>query len=240
MLIRAGLRWLCIVGMSSLREAIRLPSRWRAHRDPGLGTGRRRGRSRRSDDGAAPPYHQAPHPAGWGATPTLPAGGNKPQHNLKITGYLTDATDCCFYARCRRWACCANATDMFQDLPGGTEQTARRRLNWRAAVGAGIGAGILATGLQIALWAAFSSGLPEILFRDARLAAAIVMGPKVLAPPATLDWYVMLIATLVHFTLSIAYGLILSRLIVFLGTPSSLLAGVMFGLLLYALNMYGF
>lgn len=129
---------------------------------------------------------------------------------------------------------------MCLDLPGGTEQTARRHLNWRAAIGAGIGAGILATGLQIALWAAFSSGLPEILFRDARLAAAIVMGPKVLAPPATLDWYVMLIATLVHFTLSIAYGLILSRLIVFLGTPSSLLAGVAFGLLLYALNMYGF
>jgi hypothetical protein len=129
---------------------------------------------------------------------------------------------------------------MFQDLPGGTEQTARRHLNWRAALGAGIGAGILATGLQIGLWAAFSSGLPEIFFRDARLAAAIVMGPKVLAPPATLDWYVMLIATLVHFTLSIAYGLILSRLIVFLGTPSSLLAGAVFGLLLYALNMYGF
>jgi hypothetical protein len=50
----------------------------------------------------------------------------------------------------------------------------------------------------------------------------------------------MLIATLVHFALSIAYALALSVFIARLSTPLSLLAGAAFGLLLYAINMYGF
>ena len=43
-----------------------------------------------------------------------------------------------------------------------------------------------------------------------------------------------------HLALSVAYGLILSRLISRLRTGSSLLAGTAFGLCLYAVNMYGF
>jgi hypothetical protein len=61
-----------------------------------------------------------------------------------------------------------------------------------------------------------------------------------LPPPATFDWSVMLIATLVHFALSIAYALALSVFISRLSTPLSLLAGAVFGLSLYAINMYGF
>lgn len=72
------------------------------------------------------------------------------------------------------------------------------------------------------------------------MASAIVLGRKVLPPPASFDWRIMLVATLVHFALSIAYGLILSRLISRLRTRSSLIAGAAFGLCLYAVNMYGF
>jgi len=50
----------------------------------------------------------------------------------------------------------------------------------------------------------------------------------------------MLVATLVHFALSVAYGLILSRLIARLRTPSSLLVGAVFGVCLYVVNMHGF
>jgi hypothetical protein len=113
-------------------------------------------------------------------------------------------------------------------------------IHWRSAVLAGIAAGVVATLVQIALWWAASELLSAMLFRDARLTAAILIGPRVLPPPATFDWSIMLVATLVHFSLSIVYGLTLSVFISRLSTPLSLLAGAVFGLFLYALNMYGF
>ena len=113
-------------------------------------------------------------------------------------------------------------------------------IKWRAAACAGIVAGILATAAQILLWFLFTDALPAILFRDARLTAAILMGRGVLSPPSTFDLNVMLIAALLHFALSIAYGLILSRLIARLRTLSALLVGAVFGLSLYVVNMYGF
>lgn len=109
-----------------------------------------------------------------------------------------------------------------------------------AAVYAGVAAGILATVVQIGLWAIFTDALPAIFFRDSRFAAAIVLGRDVLPPPASFDGRIILIATLVHFALSITYGLILARLIAGLRTSASLLAGAAFGLGLYAVNMYGF
>jgi len=116
----------------------------------------------------------------------------------------------------------------------------RSLVNFNAAVCAGIVAGILATAVQIALWSVFTDALPTILFRDARFAAAIVMGRRVLPPPASFDPTVMLVATLVHFALSIAYGLALSALIRRLRTLPSIFAGAVFGLCLYGINMYGF
>ena len=114
------------------------------------------------------------------------------------------------------------------------------RIDWRRAALAGIAAGVVATLAQIALWWLSSEPLPAILLRDARLTAAIIMGREVLPPPATFGWSVMLIATLVHFALSIAYALALSVFISRLSTPLSLLAGAVFGLSLCAINMYGF
>ncbi|NMG53776.1 sodium:proline symporter [Aromatoleum aromaticum] len=105
---------------------------------------------------------------------------------------------------------------------------------------AGIVAGIVATVAQLALWWIFSDALPAILFRDARLAAAIVMGPGVLPPPATFDVVVMLVATVVHFALSIMYGVVLAPLVATLDARRVLPAGSVFGLALFVLNMYGF
>jgi uncharacterized membrane protein YagU involved in acid resistance len=113
-------------------------------------------------------------------------------------------------------------------------------VKWNAAAYAGIAAGIGATIVEIALWSAFTNALPEIFFRDARFAAAIVMGRGVLSTAAGFDWRVLLVATLVHFALSLAYGLILSRLIWRLRLSASVLAGIVFGLFVFALNMYGF
>jgi hypothetical protein len=112
-------------------------------------------------------------------------------------------------------------------------------VRWRAAVYAGVVAGILATAVEIALWWAFTDALPDILFRDARFAAALVFGRGVLSAPA-FDWGVMFIAALVHFALSVVYALILSRLIRRMTLYRSLLAGAAFGLALFSVNMYGF
>lgn len=112
-------------------------------------------------------------------------------------------------------------------------------LNWRAAVAAGIVAGILATGVQVFLWWAFLDALPWMLYRDARLTAAILMGREVLPPPVTFGWDVMIVATFIHFVISIAYSLILACLISRLRMVLSLLAGSTYGLILYGINMYG-
>ena len=104
----------------------------------------------------------------------------------------------------------------------------------------GVAAGILATLAQLFLWSVFTDALPTIFFRDARFTAAIVMGRAVLPSPTSLDWLVMLVATLLHFALSIAYGLVLAWLTSHLGLVLSLLAGAAFGLFVYAVNMYGF
>jgi hypothetical protein len=50
----------------------------------------------------------------------------------------------------------------------------------------------------------------------------------------------MLVATLVHFALSIIYGLSVSWIIARLRAAPSLLVGAIFGLAVYAVNMYGF
>ena len=112
-------------------------------------------------------------------------------------------------------------------------------VKWRAAVYAGVVRRVLATAVEIALWWAFTDALPDILFRDARFAAALAFGRGVLSAQA-FDWSVMFIAALVHFALSVVYALILSRLIWRLTLYPSLLAGTAFGLVLFSVNMYGF
>ncbi len=111
---------------------------------------------------------------------------------------------------------------------------------WVAAFYAGIAAGVFSTIAQILLWWSFWDALPSILYRDARFAAAIVLGQGVLSPPATLDWQVMFIATWIHFGLSIIYAIVLSNLIHSLDIKKSLISGGLYGLVLFTINMYGF
>lgn len=104
-------------------------------------------------------------------------------------------------------------------------------------------AGVFSTIAQILLWWTFWDGLPSILYRDARFAAAIILGQGVLPPPATLDWQVMLIATWIHFGLSIIYAIVLSCLIHRLDIKDSLIVGGLYGLYglgIFTINMYGF
>ncbi|MEP7063310.1 MAG: sodium:proline symporter [Betaproteobacteria bacterium] len=113
-------------------------------------------------------------------------------------------------------------------------------MNWRAAVGAGVLAGTGATVVEIALWSIFTDELPRVFCRDARFAAAIVMSPEVLSPLYRTGGRLLAIAALLHFTLSIGYGMLVARVTKDRGLFASILIGAAFGLLLYAVNMYGF
>lgn len=125
-------------------------------------------------------------------------------------------------------------------VPSWSISTRDLSMNWLAAILAGLGAGVIATAVQLGLWWAASFPVVEMLLRDSRLAAAIVMGRSVLPPPASFAWDVMVVATLIHFALSAAYG---CALVPFTRRGShgrSVLAGAIFGLALFTLNMYGF
>jgi hypothetical protein len=105
---------------------------------------------------------------------------------------------------------------------------------------AGVGAGVIATVVQVALWWLAGMPLAETLFRDARLTAALVMGRGVLPPPSTPQWDILLVATLIHFALSFAYALIPAHLAGRLRTGPALITGGLYGLGIYAVNLYGF
>lgn len=110
----------------------------------------------------------------------------------------------------------------------------------KVAVLAGFAAGTIATAAQMALWWLTSVPVLETLLRDARLTAAIVMGRRVLLPASTWQWDVLLVATLIHFALSIAYAAIPALCASRLRTRSALLAGAVYGLAIYGVNLYGF
>jgi hypothetical protein len=116
----------------------------------------------------------------------------------------------------------------------------RLQINWAAALYAGVAAGILATMAQIILWWAIADSLPGVMFRDARLAAAIILGQEILPMTADFDWLAMFVATMVHFSLSVVYSTILALLIAPFNMAVSILIGIVFGFILFGVNMYGF
>jgi hypothetical protein len=121
-----------------------------------------------------------------------------------------------------------------------TECSKNYQSGWRAMIWAGVMAGIASTLIEILLWLVFTDDFPAILYRDARLTAAIVLGGTVLPPPATFNAGVMLAATLIHFMVSITCAALLALLTARLDTIPATLAGVGFGVTLYVVNLYGF
>ncbi len=120
------------------------------------------------------------------------------------------------------------------------KQIINARAVWSAILWAGTAAAITSTLVQVLLWLAFTDEFPAVLFRDARLTAALVLGSGVLPPPATFDAEVWFVATGIHIALSLCYAVLLSSLAARLNSAKSLLAGAAFGIVLYAVNLYGF
>lgn len=114
-----------------------------------------------------------------------------------------------------------------------------KALDWKAAVWAGIIAGVGFLMLEMALVALVHGMSP---WGPPRMMAAMVMGEGVLPPPATFDIGIVMVAMMIHVPLAIIYGIILGWVISKweLGLGASVVAGPVFGLVIYFVNFYGF
>lgn len=104
----------------------------------------------------------------------------------------------------------------------------------RAAIWAGIIAGIVDEALLVAGLLLQGAGF----WTASRMTAAIVMGEGVLPPPATFDFSVVIVATIVHFGLSLIYALVIAWFVRNSGWNAGLLIGVAAGFAIYFFNFY--
>ena len=111
-----------------------------------------------------------------------------------------------------------------------------------AALGtlAGVWGGTVATLLQLLAWWAGGQAAFDLLLRDTRAAAALLLGTGVLSATGGWDVAVLAAATTVHLFLCAAYGWLLGALLVRHRRLPPLPTGLAFGALLFAVNMYGF
>ena len=114
--------------------------------------------------------------------------------------------------------------------------------SWSAAVWAGLIAGLAFVIMEMILVATAGGGSA---WGPPRMMAAIVMGKDVLPGPEnppTFDLGIFLIGMVVHFVLSVVLALVLAAGLAAMraGAGAAIAVGAVFGLLVYAINFYGF
>lgn len=114
-----------------------------------------------------------------------------------------------------------------------------KTIDWTAAVWAGIIAGVVFMVLEMLLVQLVAEGN---MWGPPRMTAAIVLGREVLPPPATFDAGVFILAMIVHFVLSLVYAFIFAWILGQwqLTLTAAAIGGLVFGLVIYAVNFYGF
>ncbi len=113
----------------------------------------------------------------------------------------------------------------------------RADTNWKAAIKAGIVAGVVFLILEMLLVPLVKGGSP---WGPPRMIAAILLGKEVLPPPATFALGMFLAALVVHFVLSIVFGIVLAFVVKGFEMGIAIGIGLAFGLILYFVNFYGF
>jgi hypothetical protein len=108
--------------------------------------------------------------------------------------------------------------------------------DWRASIWAGLIAGVVFLMAEMLMVWLFMGQSP---WGPPRMIAAMVMSRDVLPPPADFSMSVMLVAMMIHFALSIVYGLIIGWMVHRLDMGMAVLAGIAFGLVaIYFVNFY--
>ena len=117
--------------------------------------------------------------------------------------------------------------------PGGSRW---QGVDIKAALLAGLFAGVV----DLALLAASAWTQGQNVWVNMRHTAAILMGPGVLPPPATFDLLLFIVSTIVHFGLSMIYGVIVAFFVRRANWRIGLMIGVAVGFGIYVVNYYVF
>ena len=112
----------------------------------------------------------------------------------------------------------------------------RQIVDWRAAILAGLFAGIALFLLQMAI----TGLLVGSAWVFPRMTAALVMGRAVLPPPATFDGGIVALGFAVHMALSFAYAALFAFILHRGGLLAGIVGGALLGLGLYAINYWTF
>lgn len=108
-------------------------------------------------------------------------------------------------------------------------------INWKAAIWAGVIAGLLFLVLEMLMVSLFLDGSP---WGPPRAIGAIILGKEVLPPPATFDFGVVMVALVLHLILSIIYAIITAFIIRNMSFGVALAVGAVIGLAIYFVNFY--
>jgi hypothetical protein len=100
--------------------------------------------------------------------------------------------------------------------------------------------GLLAGLVDLALLAASAWTQSQNVWVNMRHTAAILMGTGVLPPPATFDLLLFIVSTIVHFGLSMIYGVIVAFFVRRANWTIGLMIGVAVGFGIYVVNYYVF
>lgn len=111
-----------------------------------------------------------------------------------------------------------------------------KKISFKSAIWSGLIAAIVMLMMEMILMALFTD-MP--LWAAPRIMAAIVMGKGVLEP-TTFNFGIVMTGMIVHFILSMIYTIILGFAIQQKRLGTSVAFGMIFGLLLYYINFYGF
>ena len=101
-------------------------------------------------------------------------------------------------------------------------------------------AGLLAGVVDLTLLAASAWTQGQNVWVNMRNTAAILMGTGVLPPPATFDLLLFVVSTIVHFGLSMIYGVIVAFFVHRANWTIGLIIGVAVGFGIYVVNYYLF
>lgn len=118
---------------------------------------------------------------------------------------------------------------------GDSSPRMRQLVDWSAAIWAGLIAGAVFLVANLVLTPLLIGGNAWV---SIRLLASIVMGPDILAPPATFHAGALVAALFVHFAFSVAFALLVAYVVHRWGLVVGIVGGASMGLILYLINFY--
>ncbi len=108
-------------------------------------------------------------------------------------------------------------------------------INWKAAIWAGIIAGLIFMVLEMLMVTLFLDGSP---WGPPRMIGAIILGKDALPPPATFDLGILMAAIVLHLALSVIYAIIIAFIVKNMTFMMALAVGAVIGLIIYFVNFY--